>query len=88
MINTVVLLLAFTLAFPVFAFNPIIPLVGAIVAVLMTIACYQAGKWVDKQKPLDKVVDPGPQFFKPRKDSANAPSPTEIDDAPASTLVL
>ena len=87
-INTVVLLLAFTLAFPVFAFNPIIPLVGAIVAVLMTIACYQAGKWVDKQKPLDKVVDPGPQFFKPRKDSANGPSPIEIDDAPALTPVL
>ncbi len=55
-INTCILLLAFSMAFPVFAFNPIIALVGATLAVLVTIACYIATQWVEKQKPIDKVA--------------------------------
>lgn len=49
------LLIAFALTFPLFAFNPIIPIVGAAIAVLTTIAWYQSIKWVVRQKPADKV---------------------------------
>ena len=55
-VNTSLLLLAFSLAFPLFAFNPIIALIGAALAVLTTIACYASVKWVEQQKPVDKVT--------------------------------
>ena len=50
-INTIILFLAFSLACPVFAFNPIMPMIGAILAVLATIVCYAAGRWLDQQNP-------------------------------------
>ncbi len=50
-INTSVLLLAITFAIPAFAFNPIIPILGAAIAVSMTIACYIATKALENNKP-------------------------------------
>ena len=48
------LLIAFALTFPIFA-NPIVPIIGAVLAVLTTIAWYRSLKWIIHQKPADKV---------------------------------
>ena len=54
-INNSVLLLAVILILPVFASIPVIPLIGAILAVLNTILCYNAMKYIDQHKPSDKI---------------------------------
>ena len=89
-INTSILLLAFSLAFPIFAFNPVIPLIGATIAVLATIACYCAVKWVEKQKPVDKVTPlMMHSFFKPSDGAKKAPPVIEINvDESASKEML
>lgn len=54
-------LCAFSLALPILALSPIIPLIGALLAVTTTVIIYQTLKYIDKQKPkaeiasLDKV---------------------------------
>jgi hypothetical protein len=53
--NNAVLVIAVALALPVFAFNPIFPALGAALAVLDTVACYTGMKWLETQKPVDKV---------------------------------
>lgn len=50
-INNCVLVLSLSLALGILSFTPFIPLVGAILAVMMTIACYVAVKCIDQQKP-------------------------------------
>ena len=80
-INATILCLAFSLAAPFFAINPLIPLIGALVAVLVTMICYGLGKWIEHQKPVDKVtyVQKKPPsvvshgFFKPSPDDKVAP---------------
>ncbi|WP_133128587.1 hypothetical protein [Legionella nagasakiensis] len=54
-INTVVLLLALSLAIPALAFNPLIPVLGAALAVLTTIVVHSAIRQLQKQKPTDDV---------------------------------
>lgn len=53
--NNAVLVIAVALALPVFAFNPIFPALGAALAVLDTVACFAGMKWLETQKPVDKV---------------------------------
>ena len=95
-INTSILCLAFLLAMPLLAFNPIIPLTGALVAVIVTIVCYGAGKWVEKQKPVDKisyvekkqpsVVSQG--FFKPTTIPDNKPiTSSSVQSLPPNNLI-
>ncbi|MDI9819069.1 hypothetical protein [Legionella sp. PL877] len=55
--NTAALFLAMCLAIPALAVNPIIPLIGAILLVAITFINYAAGKWVEKQRPSDKLPD-------------------------------
>lgn len=47
------LLLAFSLTLPFMALSPIIPLLGAVIALLTTIICNIAINWVLRQKPTD-----------------------------------
>lgn len=53
--NTVVLLVAISLALPVFAFNPLIPVIGAALAVLTTIVIHNASQQLQRQRPSDDV---------------------------------
>ena len=94
-VNTSVLFVAFALAFPIFAFNPIIPLIGGALAVLMTIACYLASNWVDKQRPVDRITLPPDLqksvgtngFFKPNPSSS--PTYTEaLDEEEACSMSI
>ena len=55
-INASILCLAVALALPVFASNLAFPLMGAVLSVLATVIFYKAFKWVDQQKPVDKVT--------------------------------
>lgn len=50
-INNCVLVVSLSLTLGIVAFTPIMPLVGAVLAVMMTIACYVAAKCIDQQKP-------------------------------------
>ena len=98
-VNTSVLFLSFLLAFPYFAFNPVIPVIGAVLAVLVTIACYVSVQVVAKQKPVDIVaIIPVPKkspsitshgFFRLIPDDPSSPLDTHIIDgksAPAPSL--
>lgn len=81
-INTSLLLLAFSLTFPLFAFNPVIPMVGAMLAVLVTIAGYIASQMIAAEKPVDTIthVQKKPpsitaiSFFKPEKKETDLPT--------------
>ena len=52
------LLLGILLTLPVFGFPPLIPIIGAALAVLTTIAWFASISYLDKQKPSDKVLPP------------------------------
>ena len=54
-LNNCVLLLAVTLFLPIFAFNPVIPLIGAVLAVLITILNFSAIKYLESTRPKDKL---------------------------------
>lgn len=65
-INTSLIVLAVALAMPLFAFNPIIPMIGALLAVADTIAI----RLLEPKRPDDKVHAPKqeipkPAFFQP-----------------------
>lgn len=55
--TTSALFLAMCFALPVLASNPYIPFIGAILVVLITLTAYLLGKWLEKKKPSDKVLD-------------------------------
>lgn len=55
-INTSLMLCSVSLALPMLAFSPIIPFIGAALAVLATIIIYNATQWVELQKPQDKII--------------------------------
>ena len=58
-IQNAILLVAISLALaPLALLTPVFPLVGAVIALLATIACYAAVKWVRRQKPEDKIDIP------------------------------
>lgn len=56
MINTILLLFAASLTIPIIAFNAVIPLIAAALAVLTTIANMIACQQIEHYKPDDKVV--------------------------------
>lgn len=56
-INTSALFLGMCFAIPLFAFNPIIPFIGAALMVAITLATYLIGKWIEKQRPSDKITE-------------------------------
>jgi hypothetical protein len=62
-INTVLLLFSASLSIPFIAFNPIIPLIGASLAVLTTIGNLIACQQIERYKPDDKIV------YTPREES-------------------
>lgn len=58
-INTSILLIAALLAMPILAaIFPALPIVGAFLALSVTAACYAAVRWVDSEKPKDKIKKP------------------------------
>lgn len=59
-INTSLLAIAISSTLPFFVINPLIPLIGAAALVMITVVVFAAVKWLDSQKPNDKI---GP-FFK------------------------
>lgn len=68
--STVVLFVAAILAMPILVVNPIIPLIGASLAVLVTLLVYLEMKRMDRKKPAAKVPEIGSKavshrFFKP-----------------------
>lgn len=56
--NACIILIAASAAIPLLTFFPIIPLIGALLAVLTTPLCYAAVQWVAKQRPKDKIPMP------------------------------
>jgi len=54
-INTSVLAIAIMTTLPFAAVNPLIPLIGAVALVLITILAFAALKWLESQKPIDKI---------------------------------
>lgn len=54
-INTTAIALAGSLALSLFAFNPMLAVIGAALSVLTTFTIYIAVKWIEGQKPEDKV---------------------------------
>jgi len=54
-INASLLLLSISMALPVFAVYPMIPLIGAVLSVLITVGCYKGIEWVEKKRPIDKI---------------------------------
>lgn len=81
------LLFAFALTLPFMTFCPIIPLVGAAIALLATIASYCVNKWIETQKPVDNLSAVVPKnpcvatqgFFKPK----TVQTPSETKEAQA-----
>ena len=71
------LLIAFAMTFPIFA-NPIVPIIGAVLAVLTTIAWYSSLKWIIHQKPADKV----PALPKTTTEDASG---VKVEDVPVTT---
>ena len=55
-INATILCIAVALALPTFAVNPIVPLLAALLSVLNTLMFRSVFKWVDQQKPVEKVT--------------------------------
>jgi len=77
-INNCVLVISMMLTLAILSFTPVMPLVGAILAVMITIACYVAVKCIDQQKPkpmevIKKVAHERHGFF---KDKSSPPSPS------------
>lgn len=81
---TTTLVLALALTFPFFAVSPVIPLIGALIAIIATIGYFSATKKVEQQKPVDKISPAlakesslaSHRFFKP---SREAKSDTVLD---------
>ncbi|MBA2711173.1 MAG: hypothetical protein H0U57_11350 [Tatlockia sp.] len=70
--STIALFLGMLFAIPAFT-NPIIPLIGACLIVTITLLTYLIGKWVDSQKPSNKVdgiVEEGKRRFSPLPSSS------------------
>lgn len=80
---TCVLLLAFALTLPCFGFVPIVPIIGAALAVMTTLAFYVSMRCLEKQRPKDSVASVVPHsIFKPPSNEvkeAPSPSPTPSD---------
>jgi len=55
-INNCVLVVSLALTLGILSFTPVFPLVGAILAVMVTIACYVAVKCIEQQKPKPMEV--------------------------------
>ncbi|RUQ84485.1 hypothetical protein [Legionella septentrionalis] len=55
-INNAILVVALSLALPTLAVNPIIPFIGALVAVLTTFACFTAVQFLEQQRPVTRVT--------------------------------
>jgi hypothetical protein len=82
---TVVLVLAFSLTIPLFAFTPMIPIIGAAIAVLTTMAFYVAIKCLEKKRPTAQIDSKLIQhsIFKPIEQTSYKP-----DDDPDLTDAL
>lgn len=78
-INTTALAIAIGTTLPFVLVNPLIPLIGAAALVLITIVAYAALKWLESQKPEDRIGT----FF---SESPTAPKPLinefELDVTP------
>ncbi|ARG98631.1 hypothetical protein [Legionella micdadei] len=65
-INTSALFLGMACALPIFAANPIIPLIGAILVVTVTLANFLANRWIDSHSPssnIEKISEQGQSLF-------------------------
>jgi hypothetical protein len=78
---TCVLLLAFALTLPCFGFVPIVPIIGAALAVMTTLAFYVSMRCLEKQRPKDSVASVvSHSIFKPPSNGKNdSPPPTPSD---------
>jgi hypothetical protein len=82
------------LLIPSLALNPIIPFVLAALLLTITLVCYLIGKWLEKQKPVDKLeikdsllgvgrtptYATGPTFFTKIKASGSCNNPVDFDE--------
>ena len=50
------LLLAFALTLPFFMASPLLPMIGALLSIIVTIGYYMANKKLEQQKPTDKIT--------------------------------
>lgn len=82
-INNCVLVISLLLTLGVLSFTPVAPLVGAILAVGITIACYVAVKCIDHQKPkpmevIKKVAHDKNNFFSREKSNSTSSSSSSL----------
>lgn len=54
-VQTSLLFFAFALSIPFIAFSPIIPLIGAIIAVITTLVCYIISRGLEHLRPVDQM---------------------------------
>ncbi len=92
--------LTFALTFPLFAVIPIIPMIGALLAIIATIGYFTATQRVDHEKPADKVTPAVAKkailasygFFKPSLEAASdvvpVPENTSTEDTPLTLLTM
>jgi len=85
--NTIAILIAMGFAAPVFAINPVIPLIGAVLLVLICIISFTLTRMVENYRPKDNLEPPTnleKMGFFARQDTSIPPSP-ELIDAPGAS---
>ncbi|KTD62414.1 hypothetical protein [Legionella shakespearei] len=82
--GTVAVLLAMSLAIPALATNPVLPLIGAVLLILIWIAAFVLTQMLEQYRPdehLEKPVSVGKTgFFAPKKAPVDEPDPTLFDE--------
>lgn len=79
-LNTSVLFIAICLALPALAYSPLVPVIGASIAVLMTLTSYSLNNYLKSTKPADDISGLKQySFFRPTPSSQNDTSPTHTN---------
>lgn len=78
-VTTVALFIAVMFCLPVFVAHPIIPILAAVALVLITVASYTAGRWLEKQRPGSSLEGLRKHsMFRQAPTKAAAPTPVEL----------
>ena len=85
-ISNSILVLAVALALPLLMINPVLPFVGALIAIVATIACYAILKILEKKKSVKNLSVVSISLFKPDHKFENkiATSPGNEPNGPQS----